>query len=158
MGKNNYAWIVVLIAFLVAGYFIGIDAYIQEVDPATYAEVSREMVESHDYVYLHDNYRKYLDKPPVTMWLIAACYNIFGINNYAVRIPSLVMAISAILSVYWLGTMLWNKQAGLLSALILASSAASKLMIQDPKIDMVLIGFMTLSVALLYRGLSRYFR
>ena len=154
MGKNNYAWIVVLIAFLVAGYFTGIDAYVQEGDPATYAEVSREMVESHDYVYLHDNYRKYLDKPPVTMWLIAGCYKIFGIKNYAVRIPSLVMAIAAILSVYWLGTMLWNKQTGLLSALIMASSAASRLMIQDPKIDMVLIGFMTLTIALLYRGLS----
>ena len=154
MGKNNYAWIIVLIAFLVAGYFTGINAYIQEVDPATYAEVSREMVESHDYIYLHDNYRQYLDKPPVTMWLIAACYKIFGIKNYAVRIPSLVMALAAILSVYWLGTMLWNKQAGLLSALIMASSAASRLMSQDPKIDMVLIGFMTLSVALLYRGLS----
>ncbi len=154
MEKNNLSWIILLIALFVAGYFVGINAYIQEVDPATYAEVSREMVESNDYLYLHDNYRDYLDKPPVTMWLIAACYKIFGITNYAVRIPSLLMAIVAILSVYWLGTMLWNKQAGLLSALIMASTAASRLMIQDPKIDMVLIGLMTLSIAFLFKGLS----
>ena len=154
MEKHHYSWIIVLIALVAASYCIGINAYIQEVDPATYAEVSREMVESHDYIYLHDNYRAYLDKPPATMWLIAACYKILGITNYAVRIPSFVMAIAALCSVFWLGTMLWNKQAGLLSALILASSAASKLMIQDPKIDMVLIGFMTLSFAFLYRGLS----
>jgi 4-amino-4-deoxy-L-arabinose transferase-like glycosyltransferase len=154
MEKNNLSWIILLIALFVAGYFVGINAYIQEVDPATYAEVSREMVESNDYIYLHDNYRDYLDKPPVTMWLIAACYKIFGITNYAVRIPPLVMAIIAILSVYLLGTMLWNKQAGLLSALIMASAAASRLMIQDPKIDMVLIGLMTLSIAFLFKGLT----
>ena len=154
MEKYRYSWIIVLITLVTAGYLVGINAYIQEVDPATYAEVSREMVESHDYIFLHDNYRDYLDKPPATMWLIAACYKIFGITNYAVRIPSFLMAIAALCSVFWLGAMLWNKQAGLLSALILASSAASKLMIQDPKIDMVLIGFMTLSFAFLYRGLS----
>ncbi|MGC8578705.1 MAG: ArnT family glycosyltransferase [bacterium] len=154
MNKNGISWIVLLIMLFVAGYFVGINAYIQEVDPATYAEVAREMVESHDYIYLHDNYRQYLDKPPVTMWLIAGCYKVFGIKNYAVRLPSLFMAIVAILSVYWLGTMLWNKRAGLLSGLIMSSTAASRLMIQDPKIDMVLIGFMTLSIALLVKGLS----
>ena len=154
MKNNNLSWIVLLIMLFIAGYFVGIDAYIQEVDPATYAEVAREMVESHDYIYLHDNYRQYLDKPPVTMWLIAGCYRIFGITNYAVRLPSLLMAIVAILSVYWLGVMLWNKRAGLLSALIMASTLATRLMIQDPKIDMVLIGFMTLSIALLFKGLT----
>lgn len=154
MNKNNISWIVILIMLFVAGYFVGINAYIQEVDPATYAEVAREMVESHDYVYLHDNYRQYLDKPPVTMWLIAGCYKIFGINNYSVRLPSVFMAIVAILAVYWLGSLLWNKRAGLLSGLIMSSTAASRLMIQDPKIDMVLIGFMTLSIAYLVKGLT----
>ncbi len=139
----------------IAGYLVGMNAYIQEVDPATYAEVSREMVESNDYIYLHDNYRQYLDKPPLTMWLISAFYLLFGIKNYAVRLPSFIMSIVAILSVYWLGLMFWNKRAGLLSALITASTVAFRLMTQDPKIDMVLIGFMTLSIALLCKGMSR---
>lgn len=143
-----------LILLFIGSYFVGINAYIQEVDPATYAEVSREMVESHDFVYLHDNYRQYLDKPPMTLWLIALSYKIFGIKNFAVRLPSLFMSVVAILSVYWLGVMLWNKRTGLLSALIMASTVASRLMIQDPKIDMVLIGFMTLSVTLLFKGLT----
>lgn len=155
MEKSSASWIVVLLLLIIAGYCVGINAYIQEVDPATYAEVSREMVESHDYVYLHDNYREYLDKPPVTLWLIAASYLMFGVKNYAVRLPSFLMSLVALLSVYWLGALFWNKRAGLLSALLMASTAAFKLMIQDPKIDMVLIGFMTLSIALLYKGLSR---
>ncbi len=154
MEKNNLSWIILLIAVFFAAYFVGINAPIQEVDPATYAEVSREMVASRNYIFLHDNYRDYLDKPPVTMWLISASYLLFGITNFAVRLPSVLMALVALMAVYWLGLMLWNKRSGLLAALLFASSAAPRLMIQDPKIDMVLIGLMSLSFALLYRGLS----
>lgn len=154
MDTKDLSWIILLIAVFSAAYVVGINAPIQEVDPATYAEVSREMVASHDYVYLHDNYRAYLDKPPVTLWLIAASYLVFGVRNYAVRLPSLLMTLVALMSIYWLGLMLWNKRAGLLAALVFVSAAAPRLMVQDPKIDMVLIGLMSLSFALLYRGMS----
>jgi 4-amino-4-deoxy-L-arabinose transferase-like glycosyltransferase len=73
---------------------------------STHAEAAREMFVSHDYVTLHVNGVRYLEKAPLPYWLVAVSYYVFGVNEFATRLP---MALSVLL----LGVLgfLWAKRA-----------------------------------------------
>lgn len=90
---------------------------------STHAEAAREMYASGDYVTLHINGVRYLEKAPLPYWLVATSYHIFGVNEFATRLP---MA----LSVMWLGILavVWGKRAfgeraGVYAGLFVYSSA-----------------------------------
>jgi len=61
---------------------------------STHAEAAREMFVSGDYVTLHVNGVRYLEKAPLPYWLVAMSYHVFGVNEFATRLP---MAISVLL-------------------------------------------------------------
>lgn len=61
---------------------------------STHAEAAREMLVSGDYVTLHVNGVRYLEKAPLPYWLVAFSFRIFGVNEFAARLP---MAISVFL-------------------------------------------------------------
>lgn len=59
------------------------------IDPGEsyYTEAAREMVEGHEYIVPHLNYQTYYSKPILTFWLIAGSYNLFGVSEWAARLP-----------------------------------------------------------------------
>ena len=61
---------------------------------STHAEAAREMFVSGDYVTLHVNGVRYLEKAPLPYWLVAISYHLFGVNEFATRLP---MALSVLL-------------------------------------------------------------
>lgn len=61
---------------------------------STHAEAAREMFVTGDYVTLHVNGVRYLEKAPLPYWLVAASYRMFGVNEFATRLP---MALSVLL-------------------------------------------------------------
>lgn len=73
---------------------------------STHAEAAREMLVSGDYVTLHINGVRYLEKPPLPYWLVAFSYKIFGVNEFATRVPM-------VLSVLLLGVLAfcWARRA-----------------------------------------------
>jgi len=73
---------------------------------STHAEAAREMFVTGDYVTLHVNGVRYLEKAPLPYWLVAISYHIFGVNEFATRLP---MA----LSVFLLGLLafVWTRRA-----------------------------------------------
>jgi len=126
-------------------YFAGINNVIQEIDPAQYAEIAREMLESKNWLVLRDNYGPYLDKPPVTFWLIASSFKIFGVNNFGFRFPTVICAILSVLALGRIARILYDRSTALISMLIIATSEAYFLMVGDPKIDMFMVLFLVLS-------------
>lgn len=73
---------------------------------STHAEAAREMVVSGDWVTLHINGVRYLEKAPLPYWLVAVSYKIFGVNEFGTRLPM-------VLSIALLGWMalLWGRRA-----------------------------------------------
>jgi 4-amino-4-deoxy-L-arabinose transferase-like glycosyltransferase len=61
---------------------------------SSHAEAAREMFVTGDYVTLHINGVRYLEKAPLPYWLVAASYDVFGVNEFATRLP---MAVSVLL-------------------------------------------------------------
>lgn len=89
---------------------------------ARHAEVSREMLERHDFVTMYVDGVRYLDKAPLPYWLNALSHRVFGISEFAVRLPMSLMALALFLAVFWLGRDLAGEQAGFFAALVLATS------------------------------------
>ena len=73
---------------------------------STHAEAAREMVVTGDYVTLHVNGVRYLEKAPLPYWLVAISYKVLGVNEFSTRLPM-------VLSVMLLGVLgwLWGRRA-----------------------------------------------
>ncbi len=57
-----------------------------------YAEAVREMFESGNYLEFFYNYEPRFNKPPLTYWLIASSVILFGLNEWAIRLPIVLLA------------------------------------------------------------------
>jgi 4-amino-4-deoxy-L-arabinose transferase-like glycosyltransferase len=69
---------------------------------STHAEAAREMFVSGDYVTLHINGVRYLEKAPLPYWLVAFSYKIFGVNEFSTRLPMVLsVMLLGVLALCW---------------------------------------------------------
>lgn len=94
------------------------------VNAAKYAEVSREMVESGDWINLKVGGDAYDQKPPLMFWIGALFFSLFGVSTIVFKISILPFSFLGIYSTYRLGKLLYGKSIGQLAALFWASSLA----------------------------------
>ena len=114
------ALIVVFVAVYVGALFS--PPLLDDAD-STHAEAAREMFVSGDYVTLHVNGVRYLEKAPLPYWLVAGSYQIFGVNEFATRLPmGLSVLFLGLLALVWAGTA-FGEQAGIYSALFVYTAA-----------------------------------
>ncbi len=71
-----------------------------EPDEARYAEIAREMLQSGNLLVPHLNYVAYVEKPPLLYWLTTLSFWIFGVSEFAARLPVALSAIAGILATY----------------------------------------------------------
>ncbi len=69
---------------------------IDETEPL-FAEASRQMTLTGDWITPYYNNATRFDKPPLVYWLMAIAYKLIGVNEWAVRLPSALAAIALIL-------------------------------------------------------------
>lgn len=92
-------------------------------DEGRYAEIPREMLERGDFITPTLNYVKYFEKPPLLYWLNAASFRLFGLNEFAARLPSALSGLGTVLVTYIIAMRLFDRRTAILSALFLTSSA-----------------------------------
>ena len=117
-----------------------------------YAEISREMLESGDYLVPHLNYVPYFEKPPLGYWLNALGMRIFGINELGARFFTILAGLALAWGLYRFAKKVLTGRAALLSAAVLASSLAFFLYSQINELDMLLSVFVCWALFLFYEG------
>ncbi len=70
-------------------------------DEPRYAQVAREMLARHDWITPTLGGKPWLEKPPLYYWQTMIAYRIFGVSDWAARLPSAVDATLMVLAVYW---------------------------------------------------------
>lgn len=140
---KNIPWI---FAALFIIYLIGFGIDIMDIDAAQYASMSREMLQKGEYLHIYDVGKEYLDKPPFLIWVSALSMKLFGINNYAYRLPSFLFSILALYATYKLSRLYYNKTISTFAAIILASSQAFFLMNHDVRTDTILMSWVIFSL------------
>jgi 4-amino-4-deoxy-L-arabinose transferase-like glycosyltransferase len=89
---------------------------------ATHAEAAREMVASGDYVTLHVNGIRYLEKAPLPFWLVAVSFRGFGISEFATHLPGvLAILLSVALAGAW-ALRAFGQRAGVYAGLFVTTS------------------------------------
>jgi len=86
-------------------------------DEPRFAVIARTMVETGDWVVPVFNGTLAVDKPVLMHWAMAACMSVFGVNEFACRLPSMIAALATALALLRLGTRLFNPTTGVVAAL-----------------------------------------
>ncbi len=90
---------------------------------SSHAEAAREMFVTGDYVTLHINGVRYLEKAPLPYWLVAASYRIFGVNEFATRLPmALSVLLLGVLALVW-ARRAFGERAGIYAGLFVYTAA-----------------------------------
>ena len=132
-----------LAAVFVAVYFGSMfsPALLDDAD-STHAEAAREMLVSGDYVTLHVNGVRYLEKAPLPYWLTAFSYRLFGVNEFAARLPmALSVLLLGLLALVW-GRRAFGERAGIYAASFVYTSAGvflfTRVMIPDVLLSLLI--------------------
>jgi len=111
-------------------------------DEGRYVEIPREMVVSGDWLTPRLNGVKYFEKPPLFYWTEAFLVRLFGLSEWSVRMGPALFALFGCLAVYYAGARLYGRRAGILSAVVLATSvlyyALSRLISLDMPVSVLL--------------------
>jgi 4-amino-4-deoxy-L-arabinose transferase-like glycosyltransferase len=93
-----------------------------DIDEGNNAEAAREMLERGDWIVPVFNYQLRVDKPALLYWLQILAYQVFGVGEFAARLPSALAGLGTLLVTYELGRRLFGPPAGLITGLVLASA------------------------------------
>lgn len=88
---------------------------------AVQAQIARNMLASGDWVTAHIDGLIYLEKPPLIYWTIAASYRVFGVHDWAARIPIALSAIGLAALTMAFGIWAFGKRAGFYAGLCIST-------------------------------------
>lgn len=125
---------------------------LNEPDEGRYAEIAREMVETGNWFVPQIWYVPHLDKPPFTYWAVAASLSIFGVNEWAARLPLALAGLSAAWATFLLVRSVAGAATARLSVLILGTSALFWVMARMLTTDIFLTQFIAWAIYFFWRS------
>jgi 4-amino-4-deoxy-L-arabinose transferase-like glycosyltransferase len=128
-------------------------------DEAYFAQATKQMIESGDYVDIRYQNDVRYRKPVGIYWVQAAVVNTasaLGLPNadttiWLYRVPSLLGAIGAVLATYWCALAFVSRRGAVLSALMMAASTILGVEARLAKTDAVLLFTVVLAMSVLAR-------
>src|ERR1700722_8720972 len=147
---QRFWWRDILLLSVILSIFFGVLNGIRPLsvpDEARYSEIPREMVVTGDYVTPRLNTIKYFEKPVLFYWIQASAIHIFGLSEWAVRLPTLLLGIVGCLVTYATTRMLFDRRSGLLASLVLSTSILYFAMAHTITLDMTISVFITLCLS-----------
>lgn len=93
-----------------------------ESSEARYAEISREMEASGDFIHPTLLGIKHYHKPPVTYWVTVVGYKIFGVNGFGVRFFLVISYLCQVVLLYFIARKIFSSHYSGLVAAVLYSS------------------------------------
>jgi 4-amino-4-deoxy-L-arabinose transferase-like glycosyltransferase len=145
--------LVVLLLIAAAIYLTSIispPSLMDDVD-AVQAQIARNMITSGDWVTARIDGVVYFEKSPLVYWLIAASYRIFGVHDWAARIPIALSAIGLAWLTALFGRWAFGRRAGFYCGLVMATCIGLWLFTRILIPDVML----TLTIALAMWGFLR---
>jgi 4-amino-4-deoxy-L-arabinose transferase-like glycosyltransferase len=118
-------------------------------DEPRYAQVAREMFARHDLITPTLGGSAWLEKPPLYYWQVMLAYRVFGVSDWAARLPAAVDALLLVLAVY---RFLRRFRPGfeIDGALIVATSAGTVGFARAASMDITLAATFTISMLAWY--------
>jgi 4-amino-4-deoxy-L-arabinose transferase-like glycosyltransferase len=128
-----------------------------------YIQIAREMMQRRDFVTPYIDGIRFFDKPPLMYWMASASMSVFGISDWAARLPLALSVLALLFSIYSLGNRFFAAispadapdRGGFYSALALATAVGPYLYTRFFIPDILIALWMTLGVHLFLIALER---
>lgn len=151
--SHRMAWLIGAIALL-GLFLLGLDqSLLFDVDEGAFSEASREMLISRDWGHTTLNGIDRFDKPIGVYWFQVISVSIFGLNEFAFRLPSALSGWLASLALAWFSQKEWGRRAAVITAIISATSLGPWAMARTATADALLGLFFVLIFLDLWRSL-----
>lgn len=119
-------------------------------DEPRFARATEEMMLRGEWIvpYFNNEYR--FDKPILIYWLMRLCYALFGINEFAARLPSVLFAVIYALIVFEMGRRWFSTQAGFFAGLGLLTCVQLLIHGRSAVADMPMVAMVALAQGALF--------
>jgi 4-amino-4-deoxy-L-arabinose transferase-like glycosyltransferase len=111
---------------------------------AVQAQIARNMLDSGDWVTARLDGVAYLEKAPLVYWMMAASYRLFGVHDWAARLPLALGVVLLCFVVYRFGRWAFGEDAGMYAGVALATSAGlflfTRILIPDALLTLAITG------------------
>ncbi len=147
---NRYGLSVFFLAAIFLLPFLGMFPLIDPDEPV-YGQTAREMLAAGDWLSprIYGNF--WYDKPPLFYWLEMISYSLFGISDYTSRLPSAIMGLATIGTVYIQCRAIFNKHIAFRAAVVLLTSLGFIYIGKAAVTDMTLVFTLTFTMLAFYR-------
>ncbi len=111
---------------------------------AVQAQIARNMLESGDWVTARLDGVAYLEKSPLVYWAMAVSYRVFGVHDWAARLPLALCVILLCWATYRFGRWAFSDSAGLYAGVALATCIGlylfTRILIPDAMVTLTITG------------------
>ena len=118
---STHYLLLIIVGALLFIPFLG-SAHLYDWDELNFAEASREMLATGNFMRVTIDYQPFWEKPPLFFWLQAASMKLFGVNEFSARFVNAIIGIITMLVVYTIGRRRFDATFGLTWALAFACS------------------------------------
>ena len=144
--RRQLVEVLTVAAFVAFLFYFGLGAFgLLGADEPRYAQVAREMLERHDWIVPTLGGQTWLEKPPLFYWQAMLAYAVFGVSDWAARLPGALDAMLLVMGVYFFLRRL-HPGFALDGALMAASTAAVVGFAHAASTDMPLAATFTLAM------------
>jgi 4-amino-4-deoxy-L-arabinose transferase-like glycosyltransferase len=165
--RTDAVYLLPLLACGVFTFFYGLGNFpLSTWDEGFYANLARHMVQDGYWVVPHMYYRiglrpssfePWLRLPPLGIWLQAISMLIFGVNEFAVRLPSAAAGVLTVVVVYLVGRDIESRRAGFVASVVYLTTPHLYAFngARDGALDSLLVLFGSLFVFTTWLAVSR---
>jgi 4-amino-4-deoxy-L-arabinose transferase-like glycosyltransferase len=122
-----------------------------DLDEGAFSEATREMVESGNYLTTYLNGELRFDKPIFIYWFQALSIKLFGLNEFAVRLPSAIAASLWVIATYLFTARFSDAKHAFIAAFVMSASLQITIIAKAAIADALLNLFIALAMFSLYR-------
>jgi len=142
--QRYFYWLLLFAAIV---FLSGLGAFeLFDWDEINFAESSREMLLTGDFFRVQINFQPFWEKPPLFFWLQSMAMRVFGIGEFASRLPNAIFGIFTLFVLFQVGRKLVSRQFGYIWALLYLGSLLPHLYFKSGIIDPVFNFFIFLGI------------
>jgi 4-amino-4-deoxy-L-arabinose transferase-like glycosyltransferase len=142
--STRQGFIVIVAACLVFILNIASPPHLMDDVDAVQAQIARNMLASGDWVTARLDGIAYLEKAPLIYWMMAGSYRVFGVHDWAARLPLALTVVLLCWTTYRFGRWAFGGEAGVYAGLALATSAGlflfTRILIPDATLTLAITG------------------
>lgn len=146
MKDNPKIFYLFLFILAIAVNFAGINVHFFTDDPGLYASIAKNLIYKKHFFELFTYNRDWLDKPHFPFWMVFFSFKLFGISEWAYRLPALLFFMMSLVYTWLFTKKFYGWETATIAVLILATALNTILGNTDLRAEPYLMGLITGSI------------